>query len=100
MGNSKKEPKQFDVFSILIQLSLTVCTYNYTFLIKIIYNQEFVESNSNQSKKAILKKKSDNKDIYLDVKEFLQKQLFSFNMSNNEGINLIIIIYLFWFLYF
>ncbi|XP_060839176.1 uncharacterized protein LOC132920645 isoform X2 [Rhopalosiphum padi] len=62
--------------------------------LKIYYEQlylqplliEFVESNSNQSKKAILKKKSDNKDIYLDVKEFLQKQLFSFNMSNNEGI--------------
>ncbi|CAH1715541.1 unnamed protein product [Aphis gossypii] len=47
---------------------------------------EFNESDSNGSNKAILKKKSDNKDMYLDVKEVLQKKISNFNSSNNEGI--------------
>lgn len=30
-------------------------------------------------------------DIYLDIKEFLQKKISSFCVSNNKGINLMII---------
>ncbi|XP_016657448.1 uncharacterized protein LOC103308432 [Acyrthosiphon pisum] len=41
---------------------------------------EYDESDSGGSNKAILKKKSDNKDIYLDLKEFLQKKLSSFSL--------------------
>ncbi|XP_025196064.1 uncharacterized protein LOC112595166 [Melanaphis sacchari] len=46
---------------------------------------ELDKSDSSGSNKAILRRKSDNKDIYLDIKEFLQNKLSSLNLSNNEG---------------
>ncbi|XP_022160101.1 uncharacterized protein LOC111026354 isoform X2 [Myzus persicae] len=50
---------------------------------------EYDESDSIGTNKAILKRKSNNMDIYLDIKEFLQKKISSFCVSNNKGIKLI-----------
>ncbi|XP_060862617.1 uncharacterized protein LOC132939463 [Metopolophium dirhodum] len=55
---------------------------------------EYVESDSSGLNKAILKRKSDNKDIYLDLKEFLQKKLSSFSLLHNKGTKLKITDYL------
>ncbi|KAL4132493.1 hypothetical protein QTP88_009632 [Uroleucon formosanum] len=55
---------------------------------------EYDESDSSRPNKAILKKKLNNMDIYLDIKEFLQKKMSRFTLLHNKGTKLKITDYL------